>query len=68
MAAILLHTLRLLISDAWSEQCCPAFRALIFKVSTQMVQLFAVSARAKTNLNVPMFAAPYQVSIMTLVT
>jgi len=32
LAAILLHTLRLLISDAWSEQCCPAYRALIFKL------------------------------------
>ena len=32
-AAFALHTLRVLVSDAWSGQCCPAYRALLFKVS-----------------------------------
>jgi hypothetical protein len=32
VAAFALHTLRVLVSDAWSVQCCPAFRALLFKV------------------------------------
>lgn len=31
-AAFALHTLRVLVSDAWSGQCCPAYRALLFKV------------------------------------